>query len=580
MMADSMPEQLLGGLGQAVLDALPGPGGLVDADGTLIVVNGRWREAQPTAGLEDFAVAPGENVITALAQLRARLAGHEATLAVDSLLLALDRVLHGTSTREQVSIAHLRGWDGLTQFTFSRLPEPPGGALLLIADPDERNASDERLAIALTHDRLTALPNRTLFIDRVASALARPQRGEVTVVHLDLDRFRLVNALVGPAQADGVLAQLARRLAGMLHAGESVGRVGDDAFAIVSEAIVSEAEALAMAARILGRIEGPLPVAGQEIVVSASIGIASARRGAVVAAGDLMRDAELAAGLAKQRGGAQVAVAHDELRDASAKRAEIEQALRKALDRHELHLAFQPEVSLETGRVVGAEALLRWSHPELGNLAPATFIGMAEETGLIHRIGEWVLRQACKAAASWSLPADESTLYVAVNVSAHQLADAALIELVDQVLGETGLPAHRLCLEITESVMLSQLGTARETLSQLRERGVRIALDDFGTGYASFEYLLRLPIDLVKLDASFVSRLVSDPHDRAVVEAMVALSRRLGLLIVAEGVEDEEQRAALAVIGCDVVQGFKTGRPGDEASLLGTVWRRALGMSW
>ena len=579
-MNDSLSERLLGGLGQAVLDALPGPGGLVDADGTLVVVNERWRNTTLSRNAHGLVAHPGDNLLVGLEALRDRLPDAEAMLAVDGLLTALARVLRGDSTREQVSIAHLQGYDGLTQFTFSSLPHPTGGALVLVADRDEHNASDERLAIALTHDRLTALPNRTLFIDRVASALMRPHRGDVAVIHLDLDRFRLVNSLVGPAKGDEVLALLARRLAGMLHAGESAGRVGDDAFAIVSEALMSEGEAVAFGARILTRIEAPISVGGQEIVVTASIGIANAPGATVVAAVDLVRDAELAAALAKQRGGAQLAVAHDELRDASAKRAELEQALRRAVDRNELHLAFQPEVSLETGRVVGAEALLRWMHPELGDLAPLTFIGLAEETGLIHRVGEWVLRQSCKAAASWSLPADESTLYVAVNVSGHQLADASLVALVDQVLAETGLPAQRLCLEITESVMLSQLGTARDTLSQLRERGVRIALDDFGTGYASFEYLLRLPIDLVKLDASFVSRLVSDPHDRAVVEAMVALSRRLGLLIVAEGVEDEEQRAALAAIGCDVVQGFKTGRPGDEATLLGTVWRRALGVPW
>ena len=578
-MAPSLPERLLGGLGQAVLDALPGPGGLLAADGRLVVVNARWAEARPWSGVEDVQFATGDDLPAALAELRHRAPAGEPLRVLENLLGALHRILAGEAQREQVLADHPDG-RGQTEFTISRLPDPPGGALLLIADPDERNASDERLAIALTHDRLTALPNRTLFMDRVAGALTRPSRSPVTVIHIDFDRFRMVNALVGSAQADQVLAVLARRVAEALRTGESVGRLGDDAFAVVSEALESEAEALGLAARLLNRIEVPLRAGEQDIVVSASLGVALVEPGEVVAATDLMRDAELACGLAKQRGGAQVAAAHVELRDASTQRAELEQALRRALDRDELHLAFQPEVSLETGRVVGAEALLRWQHPELGLMAPSTFIGLAEETGLIHRVGEWVLRQACGAAASWALPTDEATLYVAVNVSGHQLADASLVELVDEVLGVTGLPPQRLCLEVTESVMLSQLSTARETLSQLRDRGVRIALDDFGTGYASFEYLLRLPIDLVKLDASFVSRLVLDPHDRAVVEAMVALSRRLGLQVVAEGVEDEEQRAALAAIGCDVVQGFETGRPGDEAALLGAVWRRAVGVTW
>ncbi len=578
-MTTSLPDRLLTGLGQAVLDALPGPGGLLDADGHLVVVNARWDRARPWANLEDVRFVPGDDLLGTLDALRLRSLPSPSVVSLDNLLAALRRVLDGVSVREQVIADHPDG-DGHTEFTVSRLPDPPGGALLLIADPDEREVSDERLAIALTHDRLTALPNRTLFADRVAGALARPSRGPVTVVHLDLDRFRMVNALVGSAHADDVLARVARRLAGMLQSGESAGRVGDDAFAIVSEVLASETEALGLAARLLNRLEVPILAADQEIVVSGSVGVAVAEPGDRPTAGDLMRDAELASTLAKSRGGAQVAVAHVELRDESAHRAELEQGLRRALERDELHLVFQPEVSLESGRVVGAEALLRWQHPELGALAPSTFIGVAEETGMIHRVGEWVLREACRAAASWSLPADTDGLYVAVNVSGHQLVDASLIELVDEVLAATGLPAQRLCLEVTESVMLSHLGIAHETLTQLRDRGVRIALDDFGTGYSSFEYLLRLPIDLVKLDASFVSRLVNDPHDRAVVEAMVGLSRRLGLQIVAEGVEDTEQRAALAAIGCDVVQGFETGRPGDEAALLGAVWRRALGVTW
>jgi EAL domain-containing protein (putative c-di-GMP-specific phosphodiesterase class I) len=220
---------------------------------------------------------------------------------------------------------------------------------------------------------------------------------------------------------------------------------------------------------------------------------------------------------------------------------------------------------------------LRWNHPVLGSLGPSEFIWIAEEIGEIHQIGAWVLRQACRLAAAWDLPSAAADFYVAVNVSGHQLVDPALADQVQLALRETGLPPERLCLEVTESVMLGSLTVARQALTELRSLGVRIALDDFGTGYASFEYLLRLPIDLVKLDASFIAHLASDPQDRAMVEAMVGLSRRLGLQLVAEGVEDERQHAVLAQLGCDVVQGYRTGRPGDEAALLGTVWRRAWG---
>jgi diguanylate cyclase (GGDEF)-like protein len=575
-MTDRLQAQLLQGLGRAVLDALPGLGGIVDADGRVVVTNARWERGEPWEGFEDVQFAIGDDVLERVEALRPRLHGNQFQV-LDELIAGLRDVLSGRVQRAQVIVDHPRGH---REFAFSRLPDPIGGALILLADPQERSANDERLAFALTHDRLTALPNRSLFLDRVAGALARPARPTVTVIHVDLDRFRNVNALVGSANADDVLARVARRFAAALRTGESIGRLGDDAFAVVSEVLDDETEAVGLAARLLARLDRPFEVAGQDLVLTASIGVARAGEHELVTARDLVRDAELASNLAKERGGAQVALAHHALLDRSAHRAELEQGLRRAFERDELRLAFQPEVSLESGRVVGAEALVRWQHPDHGELAPATFIGLAEETGLIRRLGEWVLRQACGAAAGWDLPADETALYVAVNVSAHQLADAAFVESVGQILAETGLPASRLCLEVTESVMLSQLATARETLAQLRERGVRIALDDFGTGYASFEYLLRLPIDLVKLDASFVSRLVSDPHDRAVVEAMIGLAGRLGLQLVAEGVEDPAQRAALAALGCDVVQGFDTGRPGDESALLGAVWSRAVGVPW
>lgn len=566
----------LDALGAAVLDALPGLAALLDGSGALCAVNGRWRDHTGSPDDVHVDLAMGRN-----AAVDIRRASETATEDVARTLLdladALDAVTSGRRARATVAIDQLPGWDRFPTITIAALPNPPGGALVTITDHGTREAMQGRMAIETTHDTLTALPNRALFLDRVAHALARPGRRTVSLLHLDIDRFRLVNAVAGPAVGDEVLVAVARRVARLLTTGESAARIGDDSFAIASEVVDGETGALALAARLQARLAQPITVGDREVVVSGSVGVAVAAPAASTTAGELLRDAELATRQAKEQGGSRAVLAHHEMHTASIQRMEIEQALRGALDRDELWLEFQPEVSLESGAVVGAEALLRWNHPVLGGLGPSEFIWIAEETGLIHRIGSWVLRQACQLAAAWELPSEAVHFYVAVNVSGHQLADPGLADEVQVVLRETGLAPGRLCLEVTESVMLGSLTVARQALTELRSLGVRIALDDFGTGYASFEYLLRLPIDLVKLDASFIAHLASDPHDRAMVEAMVGLSRRLGLQLVAEGVEDERQHAVLAALGCDVVQGYRTGRPGDEATLLGTVWRRAWG---
>jgi len=356
--------------------------------------------------------------------------------------------------------------------------------------------------------------------------------------------------------------------------GDSVARTGDDSFVVLALGARDEAEVLLLAGRVLDAVRKPLMVEGREVVVDASIGVAAGS--AFVRAEDLLSDADVATTEAKAQGGGRLAVAHQRLRSASVQRLVIEQALRRALERGELWLEYQPEVSLETNRVVGAEALLRWDHPTLGSLPPAEFIGVAEETGLIVPIGDWVLWEACHEAASWRLPVEASQdLYVAVNVSSQQLASGDLVARVSETLAASGLPPQRLCVEVTEGTVVQSWDLARSTLRQLRLMGVRVALDDFGTGYSSFSYLLRLPVDIVKLDGSFVARLANDLQDRAVVESVVTLARRLGMQVVAEGVEVEHQRIVLERLGCHIVQGFGLGRPGDVQSLLGVVWERA-----
>jgi diguanylate cyclase (GGDEF)-like protein len=397
----------------------------------------------------------------------------------------------------------------------------------------------------------------------------------VAVIHLDLDRFRLLNASLGAAAGDQVLAMVGARIEQTVGDGDSVARTGDDSFVVLSVGARDEADVMVMASRVLDAVRVPLTVDGREVVLDASLGVAVAGS-AFVRAADLLGDADVATTEAKAQGGGRMAVAHQRLRSASVQRLVIEQALRRALERGELWLEYQPEISLETGRVVGAEALLRWDHPTLGALPPADFIGVAEETGLIVPIGEWVLQEACREAASWRLPVEASQdLYVAVNVSSQQLAAGDLVAKVSDVLAASGLPPQRLCIEVTEGTVVQSWDLARSTLRQLRLMGVRVALDDFGTGYSSFSYLLRLPVDIVKLDGSFVARLANDVHDRTIVESVVTLARRLGMKVVAEGVEDEHQRIVLERLGCHIVQGFGLGRPGDVQALLGVVWERA-----
>ena len=437
-----------------------------------------------------------------------------------------------------------------------------------VADVTDVVLTARALQHEATHDTVTGLPNRVLLLDRLDQALRRPGRGFVAVIDLDVDRFRLLNASLGTAAGDQVLAMVGARIQQAVGIADSVARTGDDSFVVLSIGSRDEADALLLGSRVLDAVRVPLTVDGREVVLDASLGVAVAGS-AFVRAADLLGDADVATTEAKSQGGGRVAAAHQRLRSASVQRLVIEQALRRALERGELWLEYQPEVSLETGRVVGAEALLRWDHPTLGALPPGDFIGVAEETGLIVPVGEWVLQEACREAASWRLPAEASLdLYVAVNVSAQQLAAGDLVAKVSDALASSGLPAQRLCIEVTESTVVQTWDLARRTLRQLRLMGVRVALDDFGTGYSSFSYLLRLPVDIVKLDGSFVARLANDVQDRTIVESVVTLARRLGMKVVAEGVEDEHQRVVLERLGCHIVQGFGLGRPGDVQALL------------
>ena len=528
----------------ALIDAMPFRVAVLDDAGRIVAVNRAWRES--------FGMAVGDDLV----------AGFRSTGD------AVRAVLRGETPSSEMELPSGGGnrWDRVRVTAIAG-----GGALFSVEDVTDAVQTARVREHQATHDAVTGLPNRALLLDRLDQALRRPERGPVAVIHLDLDRFRLVNASLGASTGDLVLARVAARIEATVEAADTVARTGDDSFVVVS----ATADAVALTEQLLAALREPMTVEGREVRLEASAGVAVT--GSVfVRAEDLLSDADVATSEAKAQGGGRVALAHQRLRLASEQRLAVEQALRRGVDRQDLWLEYQPEVSLETGRVVGAEALLRWNHPTLGLLPPRDFIGVAEETGLIVALGDWVLQEACRVAAGWTLPRDAADdLYVAVNVSAQQLATGDLVARVAAALDDSGLPARRLCVEVTESTVVQGWEHTRTVLRQLRAMGVRVALDDFGTGYSSFNYLLRLPVDIVKLDASFVARLANDASGRAVVESVVTLARRLAMQVVAEGVEDELQRAVLEGLGCHIVQGYSLGRPGDAQSLLGAVWSRA-----
>jgi diguanylate cyclase (GGDEF)-like protein len=416
----------------------------------------------------------------------------------------------------------------------------------------------------LLRDPLTGLPSRVLFLNRLSAALERLQRRPgryVAVLFLDLDRFKVINDSLGHPAGDELIAAVSERLRHSLRRDETIARFGGDEFAILCEDLTDEQDAIAVGERVLKSFGLPFQLPHGEAVSAASLGIALAAAPEQDPE-DLIRDADAAMYRAKQAGGGRLMLFDEVTRQRALDRLHTESALRRAIEREEFRVFFQPEVSIESGEIVGLEALVRWEHPERGLLAPAEFIALAEETGLIVPIGSWVLHDACRLARRWQVErgADEP-LAVRVNVSARQLADDKLPGIVADVLAETGMDPAMLCLEVTESVLIEDPESSTETLAALKRLGVQIAVDDFGTGYSSLEHLRRFPIDCVKIDRSFVRGLPDSSDDMAIVGAVIELGHALRLSVAAEGVETAEQLGKLQSAGCDTAQGFLFSRP-------------------
>jgi diguanylate cyclase (GGDEF)-like protein/PAS domain S-box-containing protein len=424
-----------------------------------------------------------------------------------------------------------------------------------------------REAHAAFHDPLTGLPNRALFVDRVTSALARSGRRPeqvAAVLFLDCDRFKLVNDTLGHLTGDLLLIAIARRVERCLRLGDTLARLGSDEFTILLEDVQDAVTAAGIAEELLQAFSTPFTLGDHEVYATASIGIALSSPG-TTSPEDLLRDADIAMYRAKVLGKGRYEVFVPELRAQASRLLQLETALRRTLDRSELSLAYQPIVSLADGRLSGFEALARWQHPEFGAIEPSEFIPVAEETGLIHPLGEWVLREACAQTRRWqeAFPL-WGALSVSVNVSVKQLQDLRFSDRVRGALAQSGLCAQHLRLEITESMLMRDPGRAADALRTLRELGVKLHMDDFGTGYSSLSYLHQFPLDALKIDRSFVSGQgsagIANPE---IVQTVIAMARRLGLEVIAEGVETEEQERQLRALGCTSGQGYRFARPLD-----------------
>jgi diguanylate cyclase (GGDEF)-like protein/PAS domain S-box-containing protein len=432
-----------------------------------------------------------------------------------------------------------------------------------VSDLSERKRFEGQLASQALHDRLTGLPNRVLLRDRVQHALARAGRRGASVALLvtDIDRFKVVNESLGHDGGDRLIVAVAERLTDMLRPGDTVARMGGDEFALLCEDIAGHDEAAAIASRILGAFEKPFQVQGADMSLTASVGVAI---GAVDGPAPelLLRDADVAMYRAKERGRDRYEVFDESMLADASERLSVEHDLRRAIDEGQLRLYYQPIVHLDTGAIAGFEALVRWEHPTRGLLPPSEFIPPAEESGLIVALGRHVLSEACLQAATWKdTHSSGERLRVSVNVSAKQLAQPGWSDEVAQVLAESGLAPRQLVLEITESVLMDDPDTSAVRLEELRRLGVRVAIDDFGTGYSSLGYLRRLPVDILKIDKSFIDGVAEGPHESALARAVVKLASTLRLEAVAEGINSRKQLLQLRRLRCPYGQGFFFSRP-------------------
>ncbi len=441
-----------------------------------------------------------------------------------------------------------------------------------IVDITERKSMEKQLLHDALHDALTGLPNRALFMDRLQQQLKRSQSQNnylFAVLFLDLDRFKVVNDSVGHLIGDKLLIKIARRLEKSIAPTDTVARLGGDEFTILLENISSKSEATLVAESIYQTLSFPFHIEGYELFTTASIGIALSSEG-YEKPEDLLRDADLTMYSAKEHGKARYEVFDNSLRDRALQRLELETNLRRALERGEFEVFYQPITCLQLGTLSGFEALVRWNHPTKGYIQPADFIPVCEETGLIVPLSNWLLKEACQTTRNWQLKYPEHpAIRISINLSGHQFRESKIIEEVENALDETGLSGKFLKLEITESILIDNLNTVTDIILNLRKKQIQFSIDDFGTGYSSLSYLHRFPVDTIKIDRSFVSQMQADDNS-AIVKAIITLAHMLNMDVIAEGIETTSQLAQLRLLQCEYGQGFFFSKPlsKDEAEAL------------
>jgi diguanylate cyclase (GGDEF)-like protein/PAS domain S-box-containing protein len=442
----------------------------------------------------------------------------------------------------------------------------------VFSDITERKAAEERILHQINYDQLTQLPNRILFMDRLSQSLALSMRypeNDLAVMFLDLDRFKLINDSMGHAIGDELLKQVAQRLTQCVRETDTVARLSGDEFTIILTKLGGAKAATVVANKIINCFKEPFPLNWEEVFVSVSIGI-SLCPGDGTDSATLLKNADMAMYRAKSAGGSAFALYDENFGLQATKRLTLETELHKALERDELELHYQPQFDCRSGKLTGLEALLRWRHPERGLVSPNVFITIAEETGLIIPIGAWVLETACRQAQAWFAPGKDNPL-IAVNLSARQLQHPDIVQHVTTALEKSGLPPAGLELEITESVVMQNIDASVEIMLQLAKLGAQFSIDDFGTGYSSLAYLKKMPISALKIDKSFIRDIVTDRDDAAIVGAIVAMSNKLGLRVVAEGIEDKLQLEHLKEHSGISVQGYLLGRPLDVNAMTDVI---------
>ena len=449
--------------------------------------------------------------------------------------------------------------------------EDVGGMVMNAHDVTDRKRLEDQLRHQAFHDSLTDLPNRALFVDRLEHALQRAGRDGkgVAVLFLDLDRFKNINDSLGHDVGDDLLKEVGRRIAAVGRPGDTMARFGGDEFVVLLEDVDTPNTAVRVAERLLAAVREPVQLRHRTHIVTAGIGIAiaSTPRNAT----DLLKSADAAMYHAKAIGRSRYAIFDDARDRYPVERLDLEADLHRALARSELRVFYQPVMDLQRGVVRGFEALVRWQHPRRGLIAPGDFIPLAEESGAIIEIGQWVLEEACRQARRWDDQLSGAPLHMSVNLSAPEFQEPDLVARVKRVLDATGLSPERLRIEVTESILMDDNSTANEVLTDLKGLGLKVAIDDFGTGYSSLNYLLRMPVDVLKIDRSFVMNLGTEPRYAAIVKAVVSLADALGMSVTAEGIEEVEQQEFLTQIGCDTAQGFLFARPLPASQVIDAV---------